>query len=529
MNSIPSPESRFQIKTMESKLQGIKECASGSKSNFERLDLNTEVELGNGKPFGRSSTFYEQIFNTSKDIFRAKDQHIHSSQVNDLCNKLSQKYHTEKSFMAGSSMYRIDPEFCINAGASSLLNLQIKDLERRTKSNRISATSHSIFSNLEFDGLNVKSNLSNKFSENDNKQGSYKIEFAPSDKEIGYNFNFTPGEFESDYNLYKNSIESKALINQSIDSLSHKNTFNHQSDKDYPKIINYNIVNYNPIITNNFNCNHSEPENLFNPDTILEKYYYHLRQLQHYYSMYLNNVSSRLAPEEICSNSISASLETKNPEALSKSIDINSHLQSDQSETPSLTPENQGWICQTCSNFYSESREDDLKGPLLNTTKCSRCLKIVKLNPIVDDPETTNYIDTEAVTGRYRDVLTDECISSKKSINYKSKQSNQAKHHHERAGDWLCSFCKNLNFSFRIKCNRCQAAKEEIFEKENETGQKCIFRQTNIRPINRAERAFFYKMPSTKNFNPTSSNRYPPLITQNYQSQYENSGYYYNK
>lgn len=31
----------------------------------------------------------------------------------------------------------------------------------------------------------------------------------------------------------------------------------------------------------------------------------------------------------------------------------------------------------------------------------------------------------------------------------------------ERAGDWNCLKCKNLNFSFRNKCNRCEYSKEE--------------------------------------------------------------------
>ena len=30
-----------------------------------------------------------------------------------------------------------------------------------------------------------------------------------------------------------------------------------------------------------------------------------------------------------------------------------------------------------------------------------------------------------------------------------------------REGDWTCSNCNNLNFSFRIKCNRCELAKEQ--------------------------------------------------------------------
>ena len=31
----------------------------------------------------------------------------------------------------------------------------------------------------------------------------------------------------------------------------------------------------------------------------------------------------------------------------------------------------------------------------------------------------------------------------------------------ERAGDWNCFKCKNLNFSFRVTCNRCQMTKKE--------------------------------------------------------------------
>ena len=37
----------------------------------------------------------------------------------------------------------------------------------------------------------------------------------------------------------------------------------------------------------------------------------------------------------------------------------------------------------------------------------------------------------------------------------------------ERVGDWVCIKCKNLNFSFRLVCNRCQLAKtesEKLFE-----------------------------------------------------------------
>ena len=35
-------------------------------------------------------------------------------------------------------------------------------------------------------------------------------------------------------------------------------------------------------------------------------------------------------------------------------------------------------------------------------------------------------------------------------------QQNVKKPLTERVGDWVCGNCKNLNFSFRKVCNRCQ-------------------------------------------------------------------------
>ena len=38
---------------------------------------------------------------------------------------------------------------------------------------------------------------------------------------------------------------------------------------------------------------------------------------------------------------------------------------------------------------------------------------------------------------------------------YKRKQ----KPFTEREGDWVCNSCKNLNFAFRVECNRCKLPK----------------------------------------------------------------------
>ena len=38
----------------------------------------------------------------------------------------------------------------------------------------------------------------------------------------------------------------------------------------------------------------------------------------------------------------------------------------------------------------------------------------------------------------------------------------------EKKDDWICFFCHNLNFSFRTKCNRCKASKNESIKREKE-------------------------------------------------------------
>ena len=55
--------------------------------------------------------------------------------------------------------------------------------------------------------------------------------------------------------------------------------------------------------------------------------------------------------------------------------------------------------------------------------------------------------------------------SNKENINntnvMNANQKKTKKHFSERAGDWVCVKCKNLNFSFRSICNRCQITKVE--------------------------------------------------------------------
>ena len=85
----------------------------------------------------------------------------------------------------------------------------------------------------------------------------------------------------------------------------------------------------------------------------------------------------------------------------------------------------QGWICHSCKNFNYESR-----------VKCNRCQKIPS---------------REVKSNQIQNVkISNESFEDSKKIKLT-----------EREGDWSCLKCKNLNFAFRMKCNRCQISKSE--------------------------------------------------------------------
>ena len=50
----------------------------------------------------------------------------------------------------------------------------------------------------------------------------------------------------------------------------------------------------------------------------------------------------------------------------------------------------------------------------------------------------------------------------------------------ERQGDWICKFCKNLNFAFRNECNRCKAPKRDSQENIKQNEEVDVANKTKI-------------------------------------------------
>ena len=62
---------------------------------------------------------------------------------------------------------------------------------------------------------------------------------------------------------------------------------------------------------------------------------------------------------------------------------------------------------------------------------------------------------------------------------YNKYQKRKPRPFVERMGDWICKKCQNLNFAFRIKCNRCGLPKSEVMETKNEDDEKFVTKNKN--------------------------------------------------
>lgn len=297
----------------------------------------------------------------SKSIKSSKD--LYYRFMNDEHQEADEKFN---NYM----VYRKYSDSNIESRATSLLNLQIKDLEHRTKSSRLSTSSQRQIQVSEFEDHNTE--LGNNCRQipthsylNDELAGSRHLgQIYINDKE---DFPYPNSGFqEYDYNLYPNDNSiNKQFINKGLNQRTQENQTmtinegNHAQDTEttqsnHEKIINNNVINYNPIISNNYSCCH-HPANLdkdtSSPDAILENYYYHLRQLQHYHLMYLGNLlnSADVIPGNLKIND-NEDIETKEISA------SNSPAKSATGFSAGFMYGKQGWVCHSCKNFNFESK-----------------------------------------------------------------------------------------------------------------------------------------------------------------------------
>lgn len=94
--------------------------------------------------------------------------------------------------------------------------------------------------------------------------------------------------------------------------------------------------------------------------------------------------------------------------------------------------------------------------------KCNRCSKprpqLLNQNVFIESNKNqTNNNEANNSEEPIKLNSTSKSLGDHKNNN----NSKKKKPFQEREGDWNCFKCKNLNFSFRVICNRCQLSKKE--------------------------------------------------------------------
>lgn len=118
--------------------------------------------------------------------------------------------------------------------------------------------------------------------------------------------------------------------------------------------------------------------------------------------------------------------------------------------------------------------------PIQNCLSKDLLEQLDQSSPVKEAQNNNAEIDSLTLEDWTTDTSSFKNYSPKISRNYKplnhslnNKETKNKKYKKvkksfvERDGDWTCFYCKNLNFSFRKKCNRCSALKDNS-EKEHD-------------------------------------------------------------
>ena len=135
-------------------------------------------------------------------------------------------------------------------------------------------------------------------------------------------------------------------------------------------------------------------------------------------------------------------------------------------------------VSQKAKTIKPELQKFQLPKSLFNVKKSSQESISKQLNlksePFVPKKKLLNeFVETDTyILCNINQKTTFKNDYSKNQSNKRKKRKN--KEFVEREGDWSCYRCKNLNFKFRNKCNKCGLNKEESEKKFVEVGEQLL-------------------------------------------------------
>ena len=214
---------------------------------------------------------------------------------------------------------------------------------------------------------------------------------------------------------------------EKIHNKNNKN-MNYCIDNNKNKEMNKNIdYNYNY----NYSFNHNKNSDLTRGLQILEKSIINNNLNNSYFFEPNNNLSKNSSNNNENENDSLSTSDKTSPtfsakmEKSANIFSLDNKIKNDENSNSKNKNEyivemfgKKGWICILCNNFNYETR-----------SKCNRC-GVVK---------------------------TPKCMMNKNIKNDNKKYDFTERCN--KKGDWICSNCKNLNYSFRTVCNRCKFPK----------------------------------------------------------------------
>ena len=117
--------------------------------------------------------------------------------------------------------------------------------------------------------------------------------------------------------------------------------------------------------------------------------------------------------------------------------------------------------------YNNNSKKESQETPSLGVNSIQKCLTVDLLQQIdetkiEEPPQQSIEIEQPKQINNNININIHQPRSKKKKDKTKGKKNFE-----EREGDWVCYYCKNLNFSFRDNCNRCYACKNDSEEKHD--------------------------------------------------------------
>ena len=276
--------------------------------------------------------------------------------------------------------------------------------------------------------------LNRKYSENNNILDIDKSNNFIRKDSLIQNDNEENKTSESD-NIQKKNIYDHKIINMNIIEKEEYNQLKpngnyYQTYQDNLFSSNNRIIYNNNAISNNINQINQNQQNEIQINS-QNNQIMNLNVVNHYNLIQNNNLINR--PTFNSTNIINGNFM---PPIFSTNIlknnnnnnnNLNNNLQNNTLINNGEMNGRKGWTCSFCNNFNYESRN-----------KCNRC----------------KQTKSQIISPKKKNIGNGIRNSNKNNFENKGQKSFS-----EREGDWICFNCKNVNFAFRIICNRCQLPK----------------------------------------------------------------------